>query len=387
MNNSVFMDELHRLLSIPGVSKKRIADWCDVDPSTVTRWTQGAEPANTEALLRRIRPEVEDIKRQVAARTRPANQVRDWDALFGSLPAGIQEYVEQTGLLAANYTVIICWIPSSRRASGAYDVVSLRYFQDVWADMSRRVYNLGDQAQIVAFGSCDETPTFKEEKELTDITRVKVKIDEEVGKSVARIHVQLDLADNFEQYDDNSIGFIGDFAYRFRATQAFVATRTSHAQTNDFLGAPSVIPSSRFNLIVALPESCVRGSPSSISSANRSMLKLLMQLDTAAPADIETLLWPMGRKNELSSHPDAPLRALPRMSSTIRGMPAGLQGHLNDPIAYDEPDGDTIAEVLRRDDTTAFLLDLTAPHPSLTHNIVWRLPPFISDVGQYPERN
>lgn len=387
MNTSVFIDELHRLLSIPGVSKKRIADWCDVDPSTVTRWTQGTEPANTVALLGRIRPEVEEIKRQVAARTKPADQVRDWEGLLGGLPAGIKEYVEHSGLLAGNYTVIICWIPSSRRRSGAYDVVSLRYFQDVWADMSRRVYNLGDQAQIVACGGDKEVPTFREDKELSEITRINVEIDEEVGKSIARVHVQLDLAENFDGYDDSSIGFIGDFAYRFRATKAFVSVRASREQTNDFLGAPSVIPSRRFNLIVALPKSCVRGSPSGISSANRSMLKLLMQLDTAAPDEIESILWPMGRKYELASYPDAPLRALPRMSSTIRGMAAGLQGHLNDPIAYDEPDGDTIAEVLRRDDTTAFLLDLTAPHPSLTHNLVWRLPPFEPDVGQLAERN
>ncbi|MBI5863982.1 MAG: hypothetical protein HZB38_05660 [Planctomycetes bacterium] len=377
-----FLDEIRGILELPGVSRKQVADWCEVDPSTVTRWAQGMPATDPDAVLQKLRPRVEDARRRIASRMQPKTEVDTWDPLVGGLPAGTREHVEETGLLANNYYVVICWIPPSCR-DGIWDVAVLRYFEGVWADMRRRTRNLGDQAQTVTLAQGPTVPTvpnganadpFDQERSLSDLIRVRIGIDQEVGKSVARVHVQLNLEEL--SYSPGSIGFVENFGYRFRARAAITSHRIG-TQTNDFLGAPSVIATRRMGLIVGVPEKCVYGSPCAISSSNRSMLKSLMELDRASPDTIESLLWPRGRRHDISSDPSGALRAVPRMATFLRSLPAPLQQHLKEEAdsSQQSPMEHTVESVLCSPDTSCFLLDLHAPDPSLTHSIVWRLPP------------
>ncbi len=363
-----FQKEMADILAIPGVSKKKIAEWAGVDPSSVTRWHQGAEPSDPVGILKRIMPHVEQARAAVASVQR--TEVESWRSLYGELPPGVREYVDKTGLLAGVYTVIASWIPSSKRANEC-DVVILRYFENVWADMSRRIYNVGDQAQIVVLSTAADAPRFDQETPVGRIVKVKIAVDQEVGRSVARLHIQLNLEDF--PYRNDSIGFIDGFGYRFRATRAIVSKRLYEKQTNDFLGAPSPIPCRRLNLIACVPRSCVRGSPCALSSSNRSMMKVLMELDNAEPDMLESMLWPRGQRYDMSSAPDAPLKAVPRISSMIENLPHSLRQALNQPADATGTD-ETIQDVLCSAESACFLLDLYAPHPSLTHIIVWRLP-------------
>jgi len=366
-----FQKAINDILDIPGVSKKKIADWAGVDPSTVTRWHQGAKPTDPGTILKRLQPHVDRAREEVSSVRR--TELESWGPLIGDLDAGIRDYVEQTGLLAGMYTVVASWIPTSLGAN-EYDVVILRHFDRVWADMERRIYNVGDQSQIVSFSESEEEdgPTFDQGMALGDVVNIKIKVDKEVGKSVARLHIQLNLEDM--PYSNSSVGFIDGFGYRFRATRAIVAKRLYPGQTNDFLGATIPVPCRRLNLLACVPRSCLRGSPSALSSSNRSMLKSLMELDNTPPDVIESLLWPRGRRYELSTTPDAPLKQLVRVNSTLEALPHSLQEALKQPADLSRSDV-SLRDVLCSPDSTCFLLDLHAPHPSLTCNIVWRLPP------------
>jgi hypothetical protein len=360
---------IRETLEIPGVTKKMIADWVDVDPSTVTRWCRGTHPTEPLEVLKRLEPHVARMRKEVASVRR--TEVDSWRSLCGDLDPGIRDYVDQTGLLASSYYVIASWIPSSRRSKEC-DVVILRHFSGVWADMSRSVYNIGDQDQTVSFTDGEEgIPGFDQPKALGEIADIGIRMDKEVGRSVVRLHIQLNL-ERFK-HPSNSIGFIDSFGYRFRATRAIATEKQYVQQTTDFLGAPIVLTCRRFNLIVCIPSSCFRGAPSALSSSNRSMLRVLMDLDNAEPDVIESLLWPRGCRHEMSNAPDAPLKRLPRMVSTIEGFPHPLQEALNQPADLTLPD-ESIRDVLCSPESACFLLDLHAPHPSLTSNIVWRLP-------------
>ncbi len=332
----------------------------------MTRWDQGVTPADPVAVLKRLKSHV-DRAREAAASAR-RNEVDSWGSLTGGLDHDIRAYVQQSGLLAGMYYVIITWVPSSQRDHDC-DVAVVRYFDGLWADMSRRIYNIGDQSQTVSFSE-GEVPTFDQERALREIADIHVRIDDEVGKSVARLHIQLNL-EGFP-YRNDSIGFVDGFGYRFRATKAIVCKRLDPTQTNDYLGAPMVIPCHRFNLLVCIPKSCFRGSPSALSSSNRSMLRVLMELDDAAPDVIESLLWPRGRRYEMSSAADAPLKAVPRVAGMIENLPHPLQEALKQPADLNRMDT-SIRDILSAPESTCFLLDLHAPHPSLTHIIVWRL--------------
>ena len=57
--SSDFQKELNEILKIVGVSKKKIADWAGVEPSTVTRWCHGTHPSDPNGVLNRLRPHVE----------------------------------------------------------------------------------------------------------------------------------------------------------------------------------------------------------------------------------------------------------------------------------------------------------------------------------------
>ena len=77
----------------------------------------------------------------------------------------------------------------------------------------------------------------------------------------------------------------------------------------------------------------------------------------------------------MGSAPSAPLKALPRIQGTIDSLPYPLREALKEPADFDEPD-ECVGDVLSREDSACFLLDLPVPHPSLSHFVVWRLPPF-----------
>jgi len=366
---SGFGQRIAEILQIPGIKKNQIAEWAEVDPSTVTRWSQGASPSNPEEIMKRLEPHVERARKAAAAFRK--TEVESWGSLSGDLGPGIREYVELTGLLAGSYYVVASWIPSSKK-NNEYDVVIQRFFDGVWADMSKRLYNIGDQCQIVSPAGDGPRPTFDQAKPLGELIGIKVRLDEEVGKSVARIHVPLNLESL--PYRDDTIGFVqGGFGYRFRATRAIVARKAYSEQSNEFLGAQIPIPCRQLNLIACIPKSSNRGSPSALCSSNRSMLKMLMELDDADPGMVESLLWPRGNWYRMSSAPDAPLRHLPRVGGAVEAMPLALRNALRDYADLDDKE-QTIMDVLTSEESLCYQLRLSQPHPSLTCNIVWRLP-------------
>lgn len=53
-----FQEVIRDILEIPGVFKKDIASWAEVDASTVTRWHKGVEPSNRAAILGKLQPHV-----------------------------------------------------------------------------------------------------------------------------------------------------------------------------------------------------------------------------------------------------------------------------------------------------------------------------------------
>jgi len=364
-----FEAEIKSASELPNVSQKLIAEWTGVDPSTVTRWLQGTKPSDPVEILKKLIPHVERAREALASVRK--TEVDSWASLIGDLDPGIRDYVQRTGLFAATYYVVCAAIPPPKGEDvRELNVVFVRWFAHCWSWMGRRTYNLGDQAQIVSL-SDDDPPTFGQAEGIGEIVGVDIAIDREVGRSAARIHARLNL-ERFD-YRHNSIGFIDSFGYRYLATKAIVSRRFYPKQTNDFLGATIVIPCRRMNLLVCVPKSCVRGSPSGLSSSNRSMLKVLIELDNTDPDVIESFLWPRGLPYELSSAADAPLRRLSQVDSYIDNLPHGLQEALKRPADLTQP-LPTVRDVLSSPDSVCFLLDVHEPHPSLTHSIVWRLP-------------
>lgn len=363
-----FQHEIEEIVKIPGLRRKKVAEWAGVEPSRVTRWLQGQTPSDPVGILRRLRPHVDKAREGLADVRR--TKVDSWKSLYVDLDPGVRDYVDQTGLLAGLYYAILCWVPQSG-SDNERDVVALRFFDGVWADMEQRVVNMADQSQIITLAA-GEKIGFDQAKSLSAITKVKIDSDERVvGKTFAQLCVQLNL-DDFP-YDNSSIGFIDGFGYRFRAKEAILAKRVGE-QTNDFLGAPVIVPCRRLNVIVCIPASCFRGSPLAMSYSNRgAMLRVLTTWDDASLASRQSLLWPRGRGYALSSAPDAPLKELHRPASTIDSMPHALQEALKQPVDLDKPEGQSIQDVLCHTDSACFLLDIHAPHPSLTNTIVWRL--------------
>ncbi len=368
-----FQAELRRIVDLPGLTNKKVGEWAGVDGSRITRWLDGETPRDPVAILQRLRPHVERTQGEIAS-LHPT-QVDSWKSLIADLTPGLREHVEQTGLLASAYHVIITWLPSTSDPA-QLDCCVARYFHGCWADMSHPVYNIGDQSQTVSFGSSDGAPGFDQARALGDLVDIEIKVDKEVGKSVASLHVRLGLEEM--PFRKDTIGFIDGFGYRFRATKAIVRHRPPDSvQTNDFLGAPLVLACRNFQLIVCIPKTCYRGSPFALSSSNRSMLKLLMEYDNTAAEKIEAMLWPRGRVYELKAGPDSPLKVVSRVGAMLdSALPHRLLEAIKEPkepADLDDPTGESIRDVLCRDDSACFMLELHNPHPSLTHNIVWRL--------------
>lgn len=363
-----FQKELADVLRIPGVKQNMIAEWAGVDASTVTRWVQGKSPSNPVEILGRLQQYVERHREEIAKVRK--TEVDSWRSLYSDLNPGIRDYVDQTGLLAGLYYAVLCWIPSSE-SEHEFHVVALRYFDAVWADMGQRVVNMADQSQIVTLAA-GEKIGFDQEEPLGTITEVTIGSDKKViGKTFAQLCVRLNL-DGFP-YDNRSIGFVDGFGYRFRAKDAILAKRMGE-QTNDFLGAPVIVPCRRLNMIVCIPRSCLRGFPSAMSYSNRgTMLMVLTRWDDANLASRQSLLWPRGREYALSTAPDSPMKELHRPASAIENMPHALQEALKQPADTDKPESLSIQDVLCHADSSCFLLDIHAPHPSLTNTIVWRL--------------
>lgn len=327
-------------------------------------------PKDPPAILRKLQPHVERA-RQAAARDYPRTKVESWTPLYGDLGHDLRSHVQQTGLLASAYYVIMCWIPRSEQ-DGQYDIVVCRYFEGVWADMSRRIYNIGDIAQTISVVE-DAEPSFDQKKTIGSNVEIRIHLDKELRNTAARLQVRLRLDEPpFLDLADSVIGAIGGFGYRYRATKSIVDHGTEGEQTNEFLGAPIVIPCRRFYLLVCVPKSSVRGFPIALAFSNRAMLKLLVTLDDAEPDELDSLLWPIGRKYETSVGPGAPLKPLERPDTTLDVLPGQLQEAISQP-ADSEKGGQSIRDIICRQDSRCFLLDLHQPHPSLTHTIVWRL--------------
>lgn len=364
-----FHASFEELLRISGVSKKAVATWLGVDPSTVTRWSQGVMPSDPRDILRKLRPYIEQARQQI--RSSDPTEVPAWAPLVGDLDPGIRDYVTRTGLMAGKYHVVYSWIPSSLNSdSNEIDVVTLKYFEAVWGVMGHRTVNVGDQAQVVSVGDTG-APQFDQAMSLREgILSIDIDVDEQVGRRLAWIRAMIDL-ESFK-YKPESIGFLGDLGYRYRVTRAIVGHEGHGDQTNDFLGAPIVLPCRRLSLIVCIPKSCHRGSPSALSYSNRSMLGLLMKFDNADPDRVESLLWPRGGRYEMTNAPDAPLKSLHRVAGTIEALPGQLQHALDQPIDLARPE-QTIKQVMCSADSACYLLDLHEPHPASTNTIVWRL--------------
>ena len=368
-----FQRTLTEILSIPGVSKKQLAEWAGVDPSSVTRWHQGATPNDPVEVLRRLGPHVEkarDVAAAAAASVR-RTELDSWRSLVGDMDPGLRQHVSQTGLLASTYHVFAVWDPAS--VSGhECDVVILRYFSNVWADTSRRLYNIGDVEQTVTIDEHTDgaAPAFGQAEAIGGHARFMLKWEKELAPGLARLHVQLDLTEL--QVAPGVIAIIEDFGYRYRAKRAIVRGRTNVQQTNEFLGAPVVLPCRRFRFVVCVPRASVVGAPSALSYSNRAMLRSLLAFDKMEPEAIESLMWPLGRRYELSSAPDAQLRTLPHVETVVDTLPRGLQEALSGAADLENPD-QTIHEVLRDPSSVCFLLDLHQPPPWLIHTIAWRL--------------
>lgn len=387
-----FRGQIGKILEIPGVNKRKVAEWAGVDPSSVTRWTQGATPTNPIGVLKKLMLRAEQA-REAAHSFTAKTSVSTWKSATGGMDPASVEYVKRTGLLANAYYAVVTWIPSSKR-NNMYDIVAHRYYSEVWADMSRRTYNIGDISQTALLGS-RESPRFDQAREIGtavhinileqkrehvrdpsgDVTAIR-EIDSEVPdvrprESMARLHVQLQLGEF--PFPNEAIGFIDDFGYRFRATRTIVACQADPRQTNEYLGAPIVVPCRRLKLFVCIPSNCFRGSPSALSSSNRSMFPLLMELDNIPPEQVESLLWPLGRSYDWSSSPDAELKDVPRAASMLEELPHGLREALGAPADLDEDNGESVRDIMCRQDSKCFLLDIRDPHPSLTFSIVWRL--------------
>lgn len=367
-----FQTQIEEILTIPGVTKMRLAEWAEVDPSTVTRWTQGTTPRDPNGVLGKLAPRVEQAREVAQASTKTS--VPSWKSLTGEMEQASLEYVKRTGLLATVYYVVMTWIPSSLQ-NNRYDVVIHRYFKEVWADMSRRTYNIGDISQTLSIGGKEE-PDYDQAQSFSPILSLALKVHEQEPRSgapegMAMIHVQLQL-DGFP-FRDHEIGFIDDFGYRFRGTRAIVSRRSAGRQTNEYLGAPSVLPSKRLKLLVCIPSSAFRGAPSALSTSNRAMHRLLLELDNIRMEEFEAMLWPFGQRYDMSASPDTHLKRIPRVSSTLDELPPGLQEALNKPADLNEEQGESVREVLCREDSRCFLLDIRDPHPSLTYTIIWRL--------------
>ncbi len=364
-----FHAELAEILKIPGVKQTSVALWAKVDPSTVTRWVRGAAPADPLAVVKLLRAHAEQARNALAPA--PLTSVDSWRSLYRDLDPGVRDYVDQSGLLAGMYYAILCWVPSSVGGHEC-DVVALRFFDSVWAAMSRQRYNIGDHSQIVTAGKSNR-PDFDQEEKVSGPVTVTIETEGGgAGRSFARLRIELDLAELSRPND--SIGFVDSFGYRFCAKGAIAIERTTGSeQTNEFLGAPIVIPTRRLKLIVCIPESCLRGRPSGMTYSNRTMLQVLTKLDDANPEMIDSLMWPRGRPYEMSGAPDAPLKRLPHVASVIENMPPLLQEALTKPADLKKPDSGTIQDVLRSKESQCFMLDLHEPHPSLTATLVWRL--------------
>ena len=224
---------------------------------------------------------------------------------------GFRQQVAQTGLLASTYHVFVVWDPRSV-STHECDVVIMRHFSNVWVDMARRLYNIGDLTQTATIEAHrDGWEPFCQEQAIGPHVEFKLKWEEHLARAVARLHVRLDL--NEVEAKPDVIAIIDDFGYRYRARKAIVDGRVNTKQTNEFLGAPIVFPCRRFRLVVCVPKASVLGSPSAVSYSNRAMLPLLLELDRIEPEEVESLMWPLGRRFDLSSAPDAELKALPHV--------------------------------------------------------------------------
>lgn len=367
-----FMDLL-RMCEGFRLKKVDIARRLDIDPSTVTRWFKNESlPTDLAGMIDRLLVLVNDERTRVGRAV--ATEVTSWLPLISTADDGVQSYVPRTGLLASCYYVIACWVPPAVEQSKQYDVIIYRFFQGVWADMSKKmVYNLGDISQTVPPKGDDwDRPNFTAVEEFgSPKPHVEIRADDSVDNSVAKIEITLNLAG--QGFADNVIGFLGDggFGYRYTAKNAILRGRIPKAEeTNEFLGAPIVMPCRRFKLIVCIPSNSFTGSPEVLSYSNRMLLSMLMKLDTTPDEEVNSLLWPLGTR---SGSP--PLQKLTSVSAggQIERFPKVLQDELKKSVRQEEQTGDFVRDVMVSDKSQCFLLDLDDPHPSLTYTIVWRL--------------
>lgn len=361
-----FQQAISRLLS-RGARQTDVAAWAGVSPSTVHRWLHGhAQPSNPVAVLNQLRRHAE----QLLGEATPAElkAIRSWREITPELNPMIGEYAELSGLLCGAYFVVSSWIPSPHEVD-AYDVVVLRYFDDVWADMSRRVYNIGDGVQLVS-RSEDEHLRFDQSEVLGDNLDVTLASTHRRWTGGATFHLKLNLARISASPD--SITSIGGFGHRYRCTQALARWHRETA-TTDALAVTAPVPCKRLRWIMCLPRRHLRGAPRALSVSNGRCLDALLELDNADYDTIESLLWPRGIMYELSSSPESPLQQLIDVQSVIHRLPDELETALAQRSDLGR-DGDSVQEILCSSDSVCFFLDLRFPHPSLTQIIVWHLP-------------
>ena len=362
-----FRYKLKEALSTPGVSRRDVADWVGVHPSTVTRWCQGTLPPDPAKILTLLEPHLERAQKLLTLSQ--SRRVESWQPLTGDASLAVRTFAEASGLLAYRNVAIACWIPESAETTDC-DVHFLRYFDGVWADLNRGTYHIGDVAQVLSKSNGSANATFSPATKWGRMVGVDTKLAREVGRCVARFHIQLNLEDT--PYRSDAIGHIGEFGYAYRATHRLAKHSRGSEQTSEFLGTTIPIACKRYSLLVCIPASGLVGSPRAITVTNHTVLDSLLNIDDLDDTEVAAALWPVGACYDLNVGPEAHL-TMPRTYSVLNNFPSPLQEWIKAPL---EPKGSALSvmDILTAPGSTRFLLDLYNPHPLLTANVVWRLP-------------
>jgi hypothetical protein len=314
----------------------------------------------------------------------PLTTVTSWRAVTGSINEGLRASIEQAGLMASCYYVIACWIPEKTRRLQS-NVMIYRFFEGVWAATSKQEYSIGDITQTIVPDNTEgggiTAPNFGRACRIGKFVEADVFDDKHLagtGGSVAQIRVKL----NLESYHfaPEVIGYLGDdgFGYCFAANNAILLRKPVRGEeTNDFLGAPIVMPSRRLKLLVCIDKKGFVGSPKVLSYSNRFLLAKLMKLDVTPREQIDSLLWPFGKAYDDNPGPNTPLQYRGPLGARnfISNLPKLLKDKLEEPLELSGAEIGSTAEVLGSDKSQCFLFELSDPHPSLTYTIVWRLAP------------
>jgi len=369
MGLPTFHDVLKSVLDLPGVSQTDVAGWAGVVPSTVHRWLGGAVPEHPTEVLRRIETRADEVRRKNAIAG--AGAFATWAPVLPDCEDWFRHHVQVSGIVATIYYAILSYMPSSYDSSlGMYNIAVARYFDEVFAQVTKGTYQIGDIAQTVS--SEPALPEFVSESAFGSLFTPRLERPSQSGRGVFRVRYQLSFPPDVPRV---GIRGIGSFGYRYIATYALRrhAFEGTPAITSEFLGAPTPIACKNLSLLVCLPRSGVKGTPCAVSYSNRAMIQYLATFGEEKPEEREALLWPLGQICNVGAGPESPLRRLDRPTEELERLPLLLQQQVCDwrPGSEGVP---SLREIIGSDESEVFLLELRYPHPVLTHTVVYQLP-------------